>query len=397
MRKGYSLLELLVAISIFGIVSTITTNAYITSFKAEQRSQLQNSIMLDAKYIMDLLTEEIQTGSIDYEEYFNQCVINGTCPQDDLLENIPDDIVDQETKIFGNNFGIYDWQFFYSGTTTPTSNDIDGYGDRCQQDTGGGATIYLRIPDVDCDTGALPFAEDAPTGVNPQTFVEDPNEQSLIDSRKESASAFCATTYQNFDGTDGVSNKTCPAGALSLDNFTFNELYLINKDQNKKTIIGREQITDSDYAVSLIRLTEKEDPGSENNVYPIKIFECESGYECTNTTNNGTFIDGVPDNYQLNTPNRFDFYNYLNGKNIFKDFVPISPLKVNVKRLSFLIAPLDNPSLAYRESIQIYPQVTIILEVEPSNTFRLPFFSKNFNLKLQKTVSTYSADTADIN
>ncbi len=394
MRKGFSLLELLVAITIFGVVSTVTTNAYITSFKAEQRSQLQNSVMLDAKYIMDLITTQIESGKVDFEEYFNQCVIHGTCPKVEIEDegDLPDE-ADQLTKVYGINYGLYNWQFYYSGTTTPDGSTADGYGDLCEKE----ADQFFRIPNVDCATGPLPFAEDAPTGVNPQKLVEDPDDQASIDSVKNLNSATCATNYQNFDGTQTSSmSDPCPP-SLTLSDFTFNELYLIDSDETTKTIIGREKITDSDFAVSLIRLVEKKDPTSVGTGnYPVKVFECETGFECTNDTALGNFADGINE-VILPTPNRYDFYNYSDGKNIFKDFVPISPLKINIKKLSFLIAPIEDPTLAYREGIKIYPQVTIILEVEPSNTFRLPFFSRNFNLKLQKTVSTYSAQAADLN
>ena len=91
-KKGFTVLEVLITVSIFSILAIITVSAYLSSFKSEQRAKVENQVIQDARYILNTLSKEISTNYIDYEEYFNQCVIQGTCPNSaDLSINLNTD------------------------------------------------------------------------------------------------------------------------------------------------------------------------------------------------------------------------------------------------------------------------------------------------------------------
>jgi len=50
-----------------------------------------------------------------------------------------------------------------------------------------------------------------------------------------------------------------------------------------------------------------------------------------------------------------------------KDFVPISPLRIDIQRLDFHITPVEDPHYAFaEEAVQQQPMVTIVLTVAPS-------------------------------
>lgn len=377
-RKGFTLIEVIIVISIFSIVSLVGVDAYLNGFQNEQKTQLQNKAMQDAKYIMNSLVAEISSKEIDYEEYFSQCVMQGACPNSDLsvVANRPN-----EVPYYGINHGYYNWQFYFGGYQDLAQTKEDGYGTRCQ--TAGGTAKY---PNADCITGPLPFSEDSNTGVNLKT---NSLEADAINAEAIKASAICAPNFQLFaDNNLGIvreiSKNTCNQETGRL----FNELYLIDPASKLKTVIGRGKLgSNSDsFAISKMEL-EQENLDTNDVTLPISGYKCSSKYICTEVNNEieSTTETGF-NTANLKTPARYSLYD--GNDSIYLDFIPISPLSVNVKKLQFLINPLEDPVKAYREKSLMHPTVTIILELEPSNKYKLPFFSTGFNLKLQSTVST---------
>lgn len=392
MRKGFTLVEIIVVITIFSIVSVVTLNAFLTAFKSEQRSNIENAVLQDARYIMETISSEIQNGTIDYEEYFNQCVIGKSCPNVDFKDGGASD--------YGTNYGYYNWQFYFGGyqDDTTTSN-TDGFGTICQSSDG---TEYDN-PNPLCVTGALSFSEDYNVGQNP-SFSRDAGGNAQVGDATiiENGSALCVNgNYQLFvDNGTNIQTKSSNVECSDVDTstlsfLTMNELYLINEDGNKKTILAREQIgsgADSDYALSKIEL-DKTDQLTSNSSglelsYPIYGFKCAADYICTGK-DSPIDANGLSPSQTEVTVLRNDPYSVEKGENFFADFVPISPLRVNVKSLKFIISPIEDPYLSYAEPDQDkrQPMVTILIEIEPSKSLKLPFFSPNFSLKLQTTVS----------
>jgi prepilin-type N-terminal cleavage/methylation domain-containing protein len=400
-REAFTLIEVLIVMFIFSIVSLVAITAFLTMFRVGQRATIENAIIEDARYIMDSIITEINNGSIDYEEYFSQCVMSDTCPKPGLETfDFSGDYED-----YGQNQGMYAWQFKYGGKQSsdgPTALD-DGYGGICQTAILLGDGRFKDYPHEDCITGPLTFSDDTDTGQNPN--------YNWIDKTYIESNALCSNdsgnagykTFENTSTPPGTETKEsfnkCDEGGSTNDfyknlaSYMVDEIYLINAEGNQKTILIREAINSrNDYALSKIEMIKNDepelelddgDPKHEERSLPLFKFTCAEGYACSESS--GTI------------PKRNDFL-YEDGENIFLDAVPISPLKVNVKNLQFIIFPLEDPHRAFAEvrhdfgsdqepTVQIQPQVTILLEVEPSDQFRLPFISNNFNLKLQTTVS----------
>jgi prepilin-type N-terminal cleavage/methylation domain-containing protein len=126
-NKAFTLIEILIVISVFSIISLVSVNGFFTSFNMTQRTSVENAILEDARFILSSLTREIQNGTIDFEEYFNQCVVSGGCPNKDLNAINENDWL--PVANFGNGHGYYNWQFWYGGyykDGDPTTTD--GYG-----------------------------------------------------------------------------------------------------------------------------------------------------------------------------------------------------------------------------------------------------------------------------
>lgn len=397
-KKGFTLIEVIVVLTIFGIVGLVSVTTFLTAFRIGQRSTIQNALLDDARYVMNTIAAEIQAGTIDYEEYFNQCVIGGSCPNDAIKTDYSE---------FGNNHGLYNWQFKYGGQVKAGGPD-DGFGNTCQDQF----RKYRDYPHVDeddplpsptstsCITGPLSFSDDVDTGMNP-------NENNGFFDEPFTSSAVCAGHYQDFFDdynsdtdsgtgiTPGTSQRTCsesgPADEFytQITNYIFNELYLINEAGDRKTIIGSEYVTDKkDKAVSKVEMVKTIQAEQDGKSYPLTAFTCADGYKCT-TNDVEKFFNGISFTESISFPDRVDFYDN-DMDEMFDDFVPISPLRLNIKKLNFVISPLEDPRRAFGENdpnIQMQPQVTILMEVEPSTAFKFPFISDNFNLKLQSTVT----------
>jgi prepilin-type N-terminal cleavage/methylation domain-containing protein len=352
-RPAFSLVEVLVALMIFGIIATVGMNTFITTYRATQSSNVENVLLEDARYIMARLKAEIAQQNIDYEEYFSNLVM-----QSDK---------DQEDRIYGQNHGYYAWQF-YNGGKNPGNNREDGLGSLCQLNDG----TFKPLGTNGCITGSLAESEDNSTGRFPASHrILDPTNEVV-----ETTNAFCVTSDPGAEAysflAQVIGNNNCTELTLA-DHFLQEELYLVNKETTQKTIIRAKTVTIDNQEIqtlALSRLNEVETTGA------VKKFTCAPEYPCENLDDDDTTLE----------PSRVD-----SERNLFEDFLPITPLRTNIKSVKFLITPLENPELAFTEnfsSVRIQPQVTILLTVEPIDRVKALFGRKNLELSLQTTVTT---------
>lgn len=61
-EKGFSLIELTVAIGIFAVVVTITSGTFITSLKGQRKSITAQNVADNARYAMEVMAKEIRMG-----------------------------------------------------------------------------------------------------------------------------------------------------------------------------------------------------------------------------------------------------------------------------------------------------------------------------------------------
>ncbi len=63
-NKGFTLVELLVAVSIFAILSTIISGIYLSFSKSQARTFISQSLLNDAQYILETVAKEIKNNEI---------------------------------------------------------------------------------------------------------------------------------------------------------------------------------------------------------------------------------------------------------------------------------------------------------------------------------------------
>lgn len=369
--SGFTLVEILIAVSVFAVVSTVISSLYIQSFRETRRANIQNQLYQDARFVVNRIADEVRNGMIDYDEYYNQNVVMPSIP-------VPGP---HGLKNYGQNYGRY-----YSAFFNPGSDNRLGF--ECADPGPNGPVRNERecLPlrrTIDRTTGSNPFLGKARGTAN--ATMEN---------------AFCGTVKYdvalNIDnvGAANCGGDTAPSRAeLRVQN----ELYLISRDAQTKTILARERIGGGQnkpkvFALSLLRMK-----GYDTNSDRVPdAYVCADEFACRGTED----VPSVPDNVIPNIPQGGLMEpgcgdNPIRGKlprsrnvelypddDIFavdantcdtaagafaKDFVPVSPLTVNITQLNFLISPLENPHYAFAEqSEQEQPRVTIILTVEPN-------------------------------
>tara|TARA_B100001964_G_C14093939_1_gene536111 strand:+ start:200 stop:742 length:543 start_codon:yes stop_codon:yes gene_type:complete len=73
-NKGFTLVELLIAISIFASLSIVISGIYLAFSKSQARIKASQSLLNDTQYILETISKEIQNNQIDYgNDYPNDC------------------------------------------------------------------------------------------------------------------------------------------------------------------------------------------------------------------------------------------------------------------------------------------------------------------------------------
>lgn len=336
-RKGFTLAEVLIAATIFTIVSLIAINVFVNVIRIQRRVSLENAIYEDARVMMERMSREIRENAVDYEEYYNKASDQepGFAPLLGLGGTNP----------FGNRYGCYSKRFYNPGSGGP---EVGGFGAYCND----GSTTPDSNPGCIVDKTTL----DINTGRNPYAGY------STIPAKGDPdvANAFCDENQAS------AGDNNCKDSNPNHNDQA--ELYLINAKGTEKTFLALKQInaTPSEHALALLRLTgQDKDRDGVNEIWrdcdtalpPGNKFCCSTGFDCSDAS--------VP--FATSSLENTLVYD----ANIYKGFVPISPTRTDVVSLKFYVSPLEDPRKAFDETaltlgIQQQPHVTVVLTVKPS-------------------------------
>ena len=190
-KRGFTLVEILIAISLFTLVAVISSNILVGVFQLERRTEIENGIYEDVRLMMQLLSDEIQNGAIDYEEYYSINVVQSGDPE----------------QFYGLNYGIYASRFY--------------------------------------DPGRRWDGEDA----------ENPDDLGLECSLREGESCkIYWTNSADLNRGRSAGNAFCEGGRGICDGSAVDELYLLDKTGKKKTILVKRLIAGEDHALGLMRM-----------------------------------------------------------------------------------------------------------------------------------------------
>ncbi|MEK7547763.1 MAG: hypothetical protein AAB540_02620, partial [Patescibacteria group bacterium] len=310
----------------------------------EKKSSVRDSFYTAISVVLQQITNEIQNGTIDYEEYFNMNVI--------------------QSEFYGINYGAYASRFYDPGQT------LDGSATTNPADLG----IECSYPDdiedgKDCEI----FSGDSldlNAGQNPYSAADD--------AAQKYANAFCDT------------KSTLCSPIVKAD-----ELYLIDKTGTKKTIIGKKlktSGTNPDYAIGIVRMYGRD--LDQNGM--IDVFSCNEEFTCDPAPinaiqypliqNNQTIGQQILTDASVSLPKKDDLESVFIADQ--SNFMPISPSNITIKNLKFMINPVEDPFKAYNEkSAQMHPSVTIFIELGLSSSAAEAYPGDFGDVSVQTTVS----------
>jgi prepilin-type N-terminal cleavage/methylation domain-containing protein len=349
-NKGFTLLEALIASTIFAMVAMVGANIFINISHSERKTELANSLYEDARVVLETLATEIRESTIDYEEYYNIEVL--------------------ESGVYGINRGVYGSRFYDPGYkigvggapevgSSPDHLGVEWLND--EGDKAGPGEEFVVYPlSVDKNLGRNPYDKDEP---------------------ENSASAFCEPAV-----------TTPPVGGCSKPEEGHSELYLISEDGREKTTIIKQLLPIT--GDSVISILEMEGLDLDNNGI-VDVFTCDNKVAELCETEGQLVSDG----YEFDHPHPSSFNTEglsfpINDNETFtisdSPFSPISPRRSNITELKFIIWPDEDPYKAFAESdIQYHPNVTIIISMEPSASEIENYPGENIpKVTLQTTVST---------
>ncbi len=406
-KSGFSLVEILVAISVFTVAAVTASSLLVGIVRADKRTALQMAVYEDARIIMSQLAYEIRNGLVDYEEYYSVCVVQNptSCGGD-----VPFGQSETADVWFGINYGVYGSRFFNPGQSqnapSPAENPLD-LGLECSMGLADGYTTGGGIDGCDIIYG---LSTDLNTGQNP--FVG-----SVSNFRV--ANAFCDT---NRGILNGAGNCELTPGV------TLDKLFLIDITGTKKTMLGRKKITNvGDYAIGKV-VMEGFDIDS-NGV--IDTFSCDnSDFYCYDDAlvmaprmphlvgpaaavePSGVTVATLINDNNITVPQMADLeiafedqVDFGDGVTIDNtpleevDFMPISPLRTNVTDLKFIIYPIEDPYKGFQERTDEanaeggHPSITIMATFDLSSAAKAAHPGEFQPFKMQTVVSTALTST----
>lgn len=323
-RKGLSLIEVLIAVSLFAVVTMVASTILMDIVQLEKRTTVQNAVYEDLRIMLQILTKEIQSGTIDYDEYYNYCVIQKA----------------DSSAYFGINHGVYGSRFFDPGKTLePFPSDVT----RNPEDLG--LECSYMGSGTECEV-VYTLSTDLNTGQNP--FYGDPDDASAFHDR---GVEFCVKKGDTFAEVD--------------------HLFLIDNTGTQKTLISRKKTDIDDWALGMVRMRGID--VDQNGL--VDTFTCMDEFTCNGATGDLMphiwlpYLDivGILESDMITTtpirlPNQSDLVEEFDVD--LAQFVPISPMRADIVDLQFIVKPLEDPYKGFAEpDFRTHPTVTIILTV----------------------------------
>lgn len=68
-EAGYTLIEMIVSVGIFAIVSVLIAQLFVVFSQTQQKSTIQQQIQSDARVVLAQISDRIRSGTIDYASY----------------------------------------------------------------------------------------------------------------------------------------------------------------------------------------------------------------------------------------------------------------------------------------------------------------------------------------
>ena len=95
-KRGFTLMEVLVALALFSVVVTVSTNLFLSFQRTSRKTESLEQLTASARFIMEKIAREVREGTVDYQAYVAPLAtpLNQNSTQDVLyLRNSADELI----------------------------------------------------------------------------------------------------------------------------------------------------------------------------------------------------------------------------------------------------------------------------------------------------------------
>jgi prepilin-type N-terminal cleavage/methylation domain-containing protein len=149
-QKGFTMVEAIVAISIFLIVIATATGMFTDAFASKRKAELSRMLYEESRIALERVVKEVRRGTIDYEEYYSK--------------------IRMTSDEYGKNYGEYAAKFYRAPTTGDVPTD---------------ATEVTRLYENVGENGSLESALDANLQAELYLITAEGNEKTVIKVESE--------------------------------------------------------------------------------------------------------------------------------------------------------------------------------------------------------------------
>lgn len=146
--KGFTLVETIIAISIFVVVISVSAAIFTDSFASNRKTDVSRTLYEETRIALERVVKEVRRGTVDYEEYWNRYTHNAASTAD---------------ADYGENYGDYALQFFRDadnlGSPPPSIADKTRYDENVGKNEGANPVL---------NAGALQLCQDLDDTVFPE-------------------------------------------------------------------------------------------------------------------------------------------------------------------------------------------------------------------------------------
>lgn len=330
-KKGFTIAELMISVTILTILMTIASSIYSNFFGSIRNLKAANTVYEEARFVMERIVKEVRNGTIDYEEYFNQNLLKQNLSNYESIRN----------ETYARDYCQYSRQFYNLGPDDELGTiDDESTGTRVENDLITGAQVPPAIGDL---------------SGNPEPIQ---NDLFLININGDKRSYI--KRIEKEDGTNTIGK----IGLLRLTGEDFGIDHINSFDEDLSGF-GNDDTFECE-----------KDPGEGDG--RIDTWLCEDGFACEKIDLTGDSCSGKTHNivYDPNDPED-------------NSYIDITPSSLDIVDLKFIVAPMDDPRKAYNNiDVQIQPHVTIRLVARANPKLANEFKSGRLpDIILESTVS----------
>ena len=423
--SGLTLIELTIASTILIMVLTIVMSTYANFTSSKRRMLLTNELYNETMFLIERLSQEIHSGTIDYQGYWRENIYmenadnwidEGVNPSgvlsdgDTATPNLPgyniltncgdpgnddgswgtddSDTTEKQLDILYN----YRYQFIYPGSAFDGTNGNDYHRDIPN-------VVHLNCIGDNYNTadGYNVYDDEPALGQGPRAIG---NAGSNVDNSYTAAdydenSAYSPNILWDWNAKTAIDN-TDPV----VPERDQNPPLLFLKTNSDFSEYIRTAIRLEDRKVKLIRFTGRDTDVSPPDFIPDE-WSCETDFACGN--NNKSYDGSYVWNQKEINKNGAGNENIGedNGINSITDtdleWKDITPEKINITRFDFILSPVKDPHRAFFEKTRIQkPQVTLIIEAEARQSAMKGVKGNPPKVRIQTTVTPRIWDLIEV-